>query len=252
MTDAATTPASSRLRAACLHALADLKRPISAHEVERWVEEHDRALWNDISQKCYDYVRIILSLTSDGTSVKYKSLIGVSGVDPRASFYGLSNTTYDPTQWKLINRIRRKSPPDVGPPRREKSRATSEESSPPAVADEDASPAVPAVSAAVPQAPSPPKDPVRTHNLSDRAWFALTSVVPAKDAFWTVFMAALDSIKNRVEAGWEPAAIVQELMTENPRLKDPTVAEQVKSILTREANLKRRLMIVASGPDDLN
>jgi hypothetical protein len=86
---------------------------------------------------------------------------------------------------------------------------------------------------------------------ADDSWIALTTLVPAKDPFWTTFMAAIDSVKNRIEIGASPVTVVDELMRENPGFNHSTVAEHAKQILTREATLKKRLLTFASGPDDL-
>jgi hypothetical protein len=64
-------------------------------------------------------------------------------------------------------------------------------------------------------------------------------------------MAAIDSIKSRIEVGASPGTVVSELMAENPGFSRPAVVEHAKQILTREATLKKQLLAFASGPDDL-
>jgi hypothetical protein len=64
-------------------------------------------------------------------------------------------------------------------------------------------------------------------------------------------MAAIDSVKSRIEVGASPVAVVDDLMRENPGFNHPTVAAQAKQILAREATLKRRLLVFASGLDDI-
>jgi hypothetical protein len=240
MTSGEAVPTSTRLRAAAILALAEFKRPITAHEVEKWVQEHDPKVWNELSGKCYDYVRIILSLTTDGTITKYKSTSALPGIDRRAAFYGLTNGNYDSNQWVPVNAaVRKKLLPNA--------RTTSEENSPPNVGDMETSQSAPVfVSEDVgPQKERLPGSP------SDHSWFGLTTLVPAKDPFWTAFMTAIDSIKGRIEVGGSVEGVVKEIMEENPGFNRPNMSDYVTQILTREATLKKRLMAFAAGPDDL-
>jgi hypothetical protein len=250
-------PTSTRLRAAAILALDEFKRPITAHEVEKWVQDHDPAMGNELSGKCYDYVRIILSLTDDGTIIKYKSQVGIPGVDPRAAFYGLTNGSYDVKQWVPVNgAVRKKRHSNRG--------TTSDENSPPNVVDQETSQSGPVfVSQAavdeessqsgrvfVSQDVGAQKDEL-SGSPSDQAWFGLTTLIPAKDPFWTAFMTAIDSIKSRIEVGSSPEIVVKEIMEENPGFNRANVSGYVTQILGREATLKKRLMVFASGADDL-
>ena len=90
---------STRLRSAAVKAIQEAGRPIAAHELETWVTNNDKDLWKEVSKKCYDYVRIILSLTAKTIITKYKTDAIIPGVDKRAAFYGLTDETYDSTLW---------------------------------------------------------------------------------------------------------------------------------------------------------
>jgi hypothetical protein len=239
-------PTSAHLRAAAVRAINEFKRPISAHELEQWIHTHDPMLSNEISAKCYDYVRIILSLTTDGSIIKFKSIGTIPGVDRRAAFYGLSSGGYDPKRWAILSRSARKKQQVAHPPPADAPRTTSEDSSP---NNEDEA-AAQTTALYVRTAAQRQEDRVIS-SPSDDAWIALTTLVPATDPFWTAFMAAIDSIKSRIEIGASPITVVGELMTENPGFKHPSVVEHAKQILTREATLKKRLLAFASGPDDL-
>ena len=70
---------------------------MTAHEIELWIAANDQELAEEVSNKCYDYVRMILSLTKNNAIVKYQCKVAVVGVDPRATFYGLPKAGYGDT-----------------------------------------------------------------------------------------------------------------------------------------------------------
>lgn len=111
-----TEHTSTKLRTTIPKALVYFGRPISAHEFESWISANDEALWHEVSSKCYDYVRMILSLTKPQFLAKYKCSIPPPGNDKRATFYGIPDGAYG-SNWTKINPPRRKS-------RRTKRRAT--------------------------------------------------------------------------------------------------------------------------------
>jgi len=104
----ARTETSAKLRRVAGRAIRDIGRPITAHELEKWLPEHDPGLWTEVSGKSYDYVRIILSMTSDAFIVQYKTSLVFRGVDERSAFYGVSEAEYNPKHWTPVTRTGRK------------------------------------------------------------------------------------------------------------------------------------------------
>lgn len=99
---------STKLRIAAPKALLHFGRPMSAHEFESWISANDPDLWSEVSSKCYDYVRMILSLTSPHQLVKYKCRVSPPGNDRRAAFYGLPGAHYG-SNWTAIASTKKKS-----------------------------------------------------------------------------------------------------------------------------------------------
>jgi hypothetical protein len=62
---------------------------------------NDPELFREISSRCHDYVRIILSLSPNDMLAKYEALSPVSTIDQRSAFYGIPGVAYDPSQWAL-------------------------------------------------------------------------------------------------------------------------------------------------------
>jgi hypothetical protein len=96
-------PISELLRQASCQAIKEAERPLSAHEIEPWIAQHDAILSHQLSSKCYDYVRIILSLAPTDLIMKYKYSGPSLGIDVRSTFYGLVGMIYDPSVWILFH-----------------------------------------------------------------------------------------------------------------------------------------------------
>lgn len=93
---------STKLRLKAIDVIKNSKRPLASHEIQDWIRENDEELYKLISQKCSDYVRIILSVTQDSPIIKYKSLTPIQGVDKRLTFYGLMDKNYNKNEWAII------------------------------------------------------------------------------------------------------------------------------------------------------
>lgn len=96
------TQTSSRLRDTAKEMIALKKRPVSPTEVITYIRNSDGNLKKEIESKCSDYVRIILSVTSDKSLTKYRALISIPGVDERSTFYGLASETYPKDSWQPV------------------------------------------------------------------------------------------------------------------------------------------------------
>jgi hypothetical protein len=205
-------PTSAKLRSAAISALKEMRRPIAAHELERWIAIRDPTLWNEISGKCYDYVRVILSITSDNLIIKYKHNSPLPGVDCRSGFFGLPDGHYDPALWRPILPGRRQS-------RRH----------PPA-------PTVALV---------PPMEAPRTPGLvverkvdgiaCEGCWARLMNTIPSKEPFWMALVSAIASVNKKTADGKQPSVAVQTVLSENQVLAEDGIVGDVINILTSEA-----------------
>lgn len=93
------THTSTKLRMKAIDIIKQAGRPLSTHEIECNLRNNDPYMWSEISSKCSDYVRIILSLTRGSIIVKFKSLKPLKGIDRRATFFGLSTELYPENEW---------------------------------------------------------------------------------------------------------------------------------------------------------
>ena len=99
---------STKVRIVAHRVLSESERPLIAHEIERWISENDPDLWEEVSYKCYDYVRMILSLTQNDAIVKYACNATMPGIDRRAVFYGLPGKDYDETFTQITGTRKRR------------------------------------------------------------------------------------------------------------------------------------------------
>ena len=90
---------STKLRVKAVEIIKNAKRPLSTHEIESHLRIHEPYMWCEISEKCSDYVRIILSLTRSDIVKKYKSKRQIRGIDKRATFFGLTSEQYSELDW---------------------------------------------------------------------------------------------------------------------------------------------------------
>jgi hypothetical protein len=90
---------STKLRHKAVEIISRAGRPLMGNEIENQIRELDKQLWTEISLKCHDYTRIILSMTDENIICKYKSRFVVKGVDRRAIYYGLSSVKYPEDRW---------------------------------------------------------------------------------------------------------------------------------------------------------
>ena len=91
---------SSRLRIKACEIISKMGRPMAASEIEIWLRLHEKPLWKDVSSKCEDYVRIILSLTQKEKLLKFRPTKPIEGIDKRSTFFGLASEQYDQDQWR--------------------------------------------------------------------------------------------------------------------------------------------------------
>lgn len=108
---------SNRVRAIAAEAIENYGRPMTTHEIENYIKLNDHELYKEIKTKCYDYVRMILSVTKISPFVKYKCLKRIIGIDKRANFFGFPNGNYDPNLWiNIEKRPNKEIMPQIPPP----------------------------------------------------------------------------------------------------------------------------------------
>ena len=105
---------SNRVRSIAAEAIENYGRPMTTHEIENYIKMNDHELYKEIKTKCYDYVRMILSVTKISPFVKYKCLKRIIGIDKRANFFGFQDANYDPNLW--INIDKRTNQEIMNPP----------------------------------------------------------------------------------------------------------------------------------------
>ncbi|EAX99491.1 hypothetical protein TVAG_413090 [Trichomonas vaginalis G3] len=103
---------SAKLRERAMQAITEAKRPLAAAEIESSLRINDHHLFKEISAKCGDYLRVILSLTHSDVFSKYKPTKPIHRIDRRAIFFGLADGDYDPEQWKRVTSKNAPSPPE--------------------------------------------------------------------------------------------------------------------------------------------
>ena len=94
---------SSRIRTKAYEIIKAEGRPLSPSELESIIREQDQELWAEISNKCSDYIRIILSLSKEPHFVKYTSAVSIKGIDKRSLFFGVEGQSYPASQWECCS-----------------------------------------------------------------------------------------------------------------------------------------------------
>jgi hypothetical protein len=186
-----------------------MRRPLTGEEVEEWIAHRDPDLFNEIATKCYDYVRIILSLTPRDRIIKLKCISGISGQNRRLAFYGSGKVSYNPEHWVPLSRDRKSKQP------------------------EESAPAV----WTHPQTTLFPAKPIPAFNANvsqeklEKSWLVLKTLHFPDSAFSPTFQSAIKTLKERVGTGSDPAIALQDVMRENPSLAHPVTSEEVVHVL---------------------
>jgi hypothetical protein len=213
---------SAKLRQAAHNALHEFQRPFTIPEFETWLGSHEPVLWKEISRKCDDYVRVILSLTPETTFVKYRCIGASAEPKRRATYYGAPDGQYDPAVWAFLSKKarRHREPPESHAP-----------SEAPTISPD----------------PSPEKslffgEPVYKpfnaqvdEKTCEYAWFALRTLMPSQHAFWTELARAVTAMRVKVDEGNDPDAALREILAECSSLTHGAVAGDAAQILSWEA-----------------
>jgi hypothetical protein len=218
-------PSSVRLRVDAVQAVSQAQRPLCAREVEQWVRINDPELFQDIAAKCYDYVRIILSLAPSDMLIKYQTRAPIPRVDQRSAFYGLPAAHYNPNQWIAAST---KPYRKVGSCAKKIERLTEPPETPILLTKPPSSIFFP-TSVILPYVANVDQS---TYSTS---WFAITCLITPDDAIWADLTDAIRFMKAEVARGRPPPETLEQILIDRPALTHPVVAIDVVNILSKEA-----------------
>ena len=245
---------SEKVRGAARTALQSSERPMAVHEFEAWITENDPKLAREIARKCYDYVRMILSITENTTIVKYHAKHTVPGIDPRALFYGLPEVDYG-DGWIVIDtgkkKPKKKAKHHGKVARRRKSKRVRKVKSSRSVlsgwysSDESDDVEVPPPVTGNCPANQTPKAPIDLGELyldnqtAMASWAVIGETCGLDSPIWIELLSALDDVKQAVQ---EPTHlltkdIINAIMSKYELLKHAEISEPVTNILRREVTV---------------
>ncbi|OHT11727.1 hypothetical protein TRFO_18799 [Tritrichomonas foetus] len=202
------TMTSNRIRIMAMEAIENRERPLTTHEIEEYIKANDTELWKEIKTKCYDYVRMILSVTKFSPIIKFKCLKRLLGIDKRANFFGLNNAKYDPNIWIPIGK---------------KSRIESRYLSP-----QD--------TMISPPAPIPVQFVEVDEKTAENSWKNLSLKMTMNDPVWNAICGAMKEVKIYIGKGFSPNDTVQYAVNKFQPLQDPYLLPDVILILSRLAS----------------
>lgn len=245
---------SEKVRCAARTALQSSKRPMAVHEFEAWITRNDSILAREIASKCYDYVRMILSISEDTVIVKYHAAHTVPGIDPRALFYGLPEVDYG-DGWVVMDTGKKKprkkaARHDKVARRRKSKRAHKVKSScnilpgwcPTDKSDDiEVHPAMTSDSA-INQTPTVPIDLDEWYLDNQTAmasWAFIGDTCGLDSPIWIELLSALDDAKQAVQENTHLSTkdIISTIMSKYELLTNPEIAEPVTNILRREVTV---------------
>jgi hypothetical protein len=93
---------SKRVQAAAAEAITQCHRSLTVCEIEHFFALCDRKLSPDVSKKCQDHIRIILSLSRARTFGKFISLLETAGPYHPIIYLGLMTVASDLHVWSLL------------------------------------------------------------------------------------------------------------------------------------------------------
>jgi hypothetical protein len=228
-----------------MKALGDVGRPLTAHELEEWLASKDPELWNEVSGKCYDYMRMILSLTRNNAIVKFKPTVQVRGHDKRVAYYGLPDGKYDET-WTLVSGSRRRgrgkkkgSGWSVPPPDDNSGDDTGRSSD---TLTDDVGPVGQAADGE--ELKEIPKliDDV-TEEAALESWKRLSDKRGLQDPLWSQLLCGLTDAKAYMQEGRDAQEMLDRILRKYPPLIQDEVVKDVMVILSREVVIIKELML---------
>jgi hypothetical protein len=232
--DGDPTHTSTKVRLAAMKALNDVGRPLTAHELEEWLMHNDKELWTEVSGKCYDYIRMILSLTRNNGIVKYRPNVTVRGVDKRVAFYGIPGESYG-GEWGQISGLKKRGRT------RKKPKGSSWSVTHPSD-DEEIDDSAKS-SEGAPKSPSDsktdtPKIPEVIEEVIDyqalNSWKALSDRCDLQNPLWSQLLCALTDAKDYIEDERTAEDVLRHVFKNYPLLLGTDVIQDVTTIICRE------------------
>lgn len=204
---------STQVRIMAVRAIKELGRPITAHEVEKWIMKKYPDIWKAVSQKCYDYVRVILSLTKNNVIIKFKCKKIRPGIDKRACFYGLSTVNYDTTTWESVGTGSKAS----NTHNTKKKKFVYSETSSSSDSDNEIIPY------------DTPCDQI------SQCWISLKAKMQSESPFWMDIFLAISDVKDLCRCQIPPNEAIRQIFSKYPLLSNTTVVSEVTFVLQTEA-----------------
>jgi hypothetical protein len=230
---------STKVRLAALRALQEMGRPLTAHELEEWLSTHDCDLWKEVSGKCYDYIRMILTLTRNNAIVKYRSNVSVPGIDKRLAYFGIPEAGYDES-WTQVTGLKRRGRT------KGKRASTTRPASPPAERESRRSSDEGAESQSTETSEGDFESPEFIEDVSDEtaleSWKALSDRHNLQSPMWGHLLCALMDAKDYTTDGRPPQNMLHSVYRKYPLLQDEEVLNHAAVILCREVKIIRETM----------
>jgi hypothetical protein len=225
---------SARVRVAAARAIEICNHPMTVHEIEAFFSANDPNLSAEVSSKCYDYLRVVLSLSRVPVFSKFTSHCSDGTTDRRSIYYGLTTVAYDPQTWSLIgfsnHGISQSHPPRRGRP--------------------------PVIKFVQPRRVlRPPMGHAPMFRVAVRpevteAMTRLSAGIEQDHPLWKALMQAIEYLHEAMCCGVPPLAVLDAILISSPELRQPNTATDVQIILKKIASDKQdELMAVEVGSE---
>ena len=239
---------SSRIRAKAHEIIMEEGRPLSPSEIESLIRDQDEELWAEISHKCSDYIRIILSLSKEPRFVKYVSAVSLKGIDKRSLFFGCEDQSYPASQWeccrsksksankKKAHHMKKKYAKEVVIPAQSVNHHKAQQT--PLVIKESK-----AVQLAYPKVSSITLYPKEIDSdTAGNSWNNLSNKVPIGDPMWGQITSAIYEIGRHIQKNGSGSDLYRTLLPKYPILCNAKEHEQdIENILIREIMIREEL-----------
>jgi hypothetical protein len=217
---------SERLRNAAVAAIADMKRPLAAHEIQTWISMHNPNLALELTGKCYDYVRMILSLANKDALQKFRFVGKITGIDCRSTFYGQPHGAYDSAMWRPIAQ---------GHPKRATHTKIDRRKPIPRQSLEHPPPPGPLCDTPLSVGPTTAND----ANNPATSWLSMSRYMDHSDPFWPVLMEGFPSVQPDLPKEETTDEVIKPVISPGSRIVPPVLVEEIVSMIPKDGNQKQ-------------
>ena len=236
---------SSRIRSKADEIIREQGRPLQPSEIESIIREQDSELWEKISSKCSDYIRIILSLSKEPPFIKYVSAVSIKGIDKRSLFFGCEGVTYPSSKWELCGQKTKHQKKKLSAHKKHFVKESTHHNS----TSHQVTPARPithtVTSKVVQKVKADPTTLVRKEIDSETAgdsWNNLSNNVPMTDPMWGQITSAIYEIGRYIQKNGSGSELYTTLLPKYPILCQAKEYEQdIENILIREILIREEL-----------